>query len=452
MIKRILFSPIGHSDPVNADYDASWLHCCRYFQPDLTVVYLSAEIIPKERDEHQLSGILKKLEEKIHKEIRIETIERPELVNPHLFDSFYNDFEAILDDYHKKYPEAEIYANVSSGTPAMKGCLIHLYHMLPYKIRIIQVDGPHEDMKTKDGNRKNSNYRSIEEAWENDYDNDEAFAANRCRILEDEQQSLRLRLMQLKTIVRNHEYSAALALAKELEDSLPKESLTLLEAAVSRQQLDLYHTGLLLKGIEFDTGKKILQNYNDILFQGAEMFLTIKQDYERKDIGACLRKLTPVLFALIIHYLGTKGFELDKAADEDRRYLLRDRFKGHDEKAYNALEGRVFRNPGRPDSAILDSSTLLTILDYYVPGQTPEKKNILFLRELEKGVRVVAAHKPAKMTEKEFKKKAGCSFEDMIQKIQETFVLFDRSLFNKTYWDSYEEMDNLIIEKIKVEK
>ena len=44
-IKKILFSPIGGSDPINAGYDGSWLHCCRHYQPDLTVIYLSAEML-----------------------------------------------------------------------------------------------------------------------------------------------------------------------------------------------------------------------------------------------------------------------------------------------------------------------------------------------------------------------------------------------------------------------
>lgn len=58
---RILFSPIGGSDPLNAEHDGSWLHCCRHFSPDLTMIYLSAEMLKREQQGHIYSRGLEKL-------------------------------------------------------------------------------------------------------------------------------------------------------------------------------------------------------------------------------------------------------------------------------------------------------------------------------------------------------------------------------------------------------
>ena len=44
MGKRILFSPVGGTDPIKYCSDGSMLHICRHYQPDEVVLYLSKEI------------------------------------------------------------------------------------------------------------------------------------------------------------------------------------------------------------------------------------------------------------------------------------------------------------------------------------------------------------------------------------------------------------------------
>ena len=45
MGKRILFSPVGGTDPIKYCSDGSMLHICRHYQPDEVVLYLSKEMI-----------------------------------------------------------------------------------------------------------------------------------------------------------------------------------------------------------------------------------------------------------------------------------------------------------------------------------------------------------------------------------------------------------------------
>ena len=88
MIEKVLFSPIGKSDPVNAGHDGGWIHCCRHFKPDLAIVYLSAEMIPRENEKHFFSGTLELLGGHIGKKISFEKEERPKLENPQDFEAF----------------------------------------------------------------------------------------------------------------------------------------------------------------------------------------------------------------------------------------------------------------------------------------------------------------------------------------------------------------------------
>lgn len=45
MAKRILFSPIGTTDPIKNYRDGSMLHICRKYKPDKVYLYLSAEMM-----------------------------------------------------------------------------------------------------------------------------------------------------------------------------------------------------------------------------------------------------------------------------------------------------------------------------------------------------------------------------------------------------------------------
>ena len=39
MGKRILFSPVGGTDPIRNCHDGSMLHICRHYKPDIVYLY-----------------------------------------------------------------------------------------------------------------------------------------------------------------------------------------------------------------------------------------------------------------------------------------------------------------------------------------------------------------------------------------------------------------------------
>lgn len=59
MEKKILFSPVGGTDPIKYFRDGSMLHICRHYQPD--IVYLSHEMMEYHRQDNRYVDALKRL-------------------------------------------------------------------------------------------------------------------------------------------------------------------------------------------------------------------------------------------------------------------------------------------------------------------------------------------------------------------------------------------------------
>lgn len=42
--QKILFSPLGGTDPISNFRDGSMLHICRIYKPDIVILYMSKEM------------------------------------------------------------------------------------------------------------------------------------------------------------------------------------------------------------------------------------------------------------------------------------------------------------------------------------------------------------------------------------------------------------------------
>lgn len=441
-MSRILFSPIGNSDPINAGHDGSWLHCCRHYQPDSTVIYLSSEMTEREERDKRFSKTLELLNRSTGHSIALYIEQRPELNNPHRFDLFYDDFEKILTDIHRKDPSAEILVNISSGTTAMKSALFPLYHMLTFPIKLIQVDGPHSEMNDNKGHRAtNGDSYNIGEEWENNLDN-LPDADNRCHVVKDEQQACRLRLMQIQALVRHNEFYAASLLADELDEFVPSEAKECLRAAAERQQLNLYSACLTLKKCGYDGVSVIQQHSKELLFQAAEMVLTMQCDLERDDIAGCVRKLTPVLFALMVSYLKKTGVDITRFVDDEYRQINELQMKRCYPELYEAAykDGLIGR--------YLNHEILLGLIKLQRYDQN-NFNGLESLRNIERNVRNAIAHKPVKLTESVFCEQAKKTPGEMMKEIRKLFECMDPRLFNNKYWKSYDDMKEFLMKKMQ---
>ena len=93
------------------------------------------------------------------------------------FDAFFDVFEEQLCSLSRKYPDAEILVNLSSGTPQMKTTLALLSSTLQFPIRAIQV----KNFENRSGTTERTNAKTCDLEYELEFNEDaEPGAPNRC--------------------------------------------------------------------------------------------------------------------------------------------------------------------------------------------------------------------------------------------------------------------------------
>jgi hypothetical protein len=134
MGKKILFSPVGGTDPIKYLHDGSMIHICRVYKPDVVYLYLSKEMAENHRADNRYVYSIEKLGELLNHNFEIRIIERNELTNVHQYDVFYKDFRTIIIDIEKGMnKDDQLILNMASGTPAMKSALLVLATLAEYR-------------------------------------------------------------------------------------------------------------------------------------------------------------------------------------------------------------------------------------------------------------------------------------------------------------------------------
>ena len=81
MGKKILFSPIGGTDPITKEHDGSMLHIVRHYNPDKIYLFLSKEMSECEMQDHRYTKALELLGEHQGRIYDYEVIDRPDFVD-----------------------------------------------------------------------------------------------------------------------------------------------------------------------------------------------------------------------------------------------------------------------------------------------------------------------------------------------------------------------------------
>jgi CRISPR type III-A/MTUBE-associated protein Csm6 len=227
---RVLFSPVGDSDPMREYHDASMLHVARHYQPDCIVLYLTAKMSEYEDGDHRYTGALQLLG---IPEASIRLISRPELSAAHEYDFFIREFRDILIGLHTECPGSELILNVTSGTPAMKSALVVLNALHEFPMTAVQVASP-LGMSNRDAEYYND--ISIAEQWELNEDNS-GEAPSRCSEVKSPHLNVLLKCETIQALVSSYDYQGALQVALGIEDYLPPKVVGLLKGLVARLEL-----------------------------------------------------------------------------------------------------------------------------------------------------------------------------------------------------------------------
>lgn len=287
-MERILFSPLGDSDPVRNCYDGACLHIVRHYQPTQVVLFYTAEMERKERRDHRYTRALKRLAPQCEVREIFSGIE-----NPQQFDAFQEVLPAAVSKLADAYPAAQILLNLSSGTPQMKTVMALLSVDFPNCVGV-QVDTP-----MRGSNRSAfaaQDDEDVEALLENNFD-EEPDAVNRCH-----EPALRVfryyaERSRILSLAETYEYPAALRLARGCPE-LPQTARQLLEHAAARSAL------------QAETAKKALSRYDGKeLFpvEGAagellEYFLLMQMDERCGRLSNMMVRVIPFLYSYLLAY------------------------------------------------------------------------------------------------------------------------------------------------------
>ena len=442
MSRKILFSPVGGTDPISAvnAYDGSLLHICRYYKPDVVVLYMSAEVLEAQEKDNRYKYCLQQLMELQHREMEIAAVERPELTEVQDFDFFYDDFREEIQKIYSGMEESdELLINVSSGTPAMKSTLMVLGTFGEYPCRLIQVVTPAKKM-----NEHQHRDYDVETLWELNEDN-LPDAQNRC--VEINCPSL-LKLKQ-EEIIKQHigvyDYQAALMIAESMPKTYTGKYIDLLKIGDYRIQLQLSETDKLSR----QAGINVFPVRDSNKRKYFEYALMLQIKLLRKEYADFIRALSPLiadLFELILK--NSCGIDVNDycfvrgGLRKWDKYIL----TGNDAAAngiYNSIlsEYSDFKGTGP-----VFSSQLLVIIQHNSTN-TALLDVVGNLRDVESKVRNLAAHEIVSVTPEMIHRLTGYTPERIMRFVKNAFAYAGINVKTE-YWNSYDDMNKMIMDSM----
>lgn len=429
---KILFSPVGMTDPIRYFRDGAMLNICRKYRPDKVYLYMSKEVLAFHEKDDRYRYCIERLGELLGKKIETEVIERPNLEDVQIFDGFLSEFRHELTAIHAKYPDAEILLNVSSGTPAMKSSLQVLSLTMEIRTLPIQVSTPQKSSNPRIDEEKDL---TPEEHWElnesNDIEDDRCVESGTKNLLEEfEKQSV-------KKLINSYDYAAAYAIAKDSELFSDKFK-ELLSAAASRLKLEPKARTVFkkynIKGVTADNAE-----YADI----SEYLLLLDIKIKKEEYADFLRSITPAIFELFMMYLKNKcNFAISDYTYTDKKDVIKwdmEKLKGTKilaalDKKYNGLNADSFVN-----------SDSLSVIIYELSSETAAKEKADILRNrVENKLRNKAAHTIISITDDKVKSYTGMYSREIFKHLAKMFELSGYQLNEK----SYDRMNSILISEI----
>lgn len=440
---KILFSPIGGSDPIRNYHDGSMLHICRNYLPDRVVLYLSGEMYQHHVQDNRYVYCLEELGKKMSHPFEIEVIVRDELTEVQDYEYFYTEFTKCINDIVAQMDEGdELLLNVSSGTPAMKNALIILATLAEFSFQPIQVSTPLKRSNYMDENTKKY---EVQEQWEFDEDNEpQEGDTSRCEEIKSLNLVKLLKVNLLEKHLQAYDYTAALEIARDLKNHISVKATAMIEQANERNQLNTKRVNELAKKIDYQPMPVKNQENCDLL----EYVLLLQMKVRRKEYADFIRAITPVVFELFYSVLKRQcHIDIKDYCDEKKSGLRWNLEKIKQTEVGDILQ-KEYAATGFRGGPVYSSQLKPLILHYSVS----EKVNSLVtdLRHAEEKARNKAAHTIVSITNEKIVKWTDYTAEELLVKIQQ-LTLFVVPGQDGSIWDSYDRMNEAIMKEIRQE-
>ena len=458
MAKKILFSPVGGTDPISSREsirDGSMIHIIRVYKPDKVILYLSKEIAEKEKKDKRYTYCIKKLAKLQNRKIEYEIIERPELADVHEYNFYYDEFREILKDIIKSMEKDDkLLLNISSGTPAMKSGLLVLNHLWEDKCESIQASTPQKSM-----NNKEKDY-DVETIWQLNEDNEENFE-NRCSEVQCTSLTRIKNEELIKKLIDEYDYDAAYTIAtyEDMKNS-SKHYIDYLEIAKHRLLLDINSVDKIINklGIKEKSYCPVKSSDERKYF---EYVLSLDIKVKKEQFGDFVRAISPIIEDIFEKIMEKQvGINIKQDLCDEQKYNEEIVFKwsekklktsAKDNKANIIREIDKILNENSPNfkyGGFVYSSQLVPIIMTMVKDSNV--RNVVEnLRSVEQSVRNITAHEIVSVTETFIQKKTkGYTSKQIINDIKKALGYAGINISANDY-DSYKQMNEDIKSRIK---
>ncbi|WP_288619473.1 type III-A CRISPR-associated CARF protein Csm6 [uncultured Eubacterium sp.] len=441
MDKIILFTPVGGTDPISSTNcrDGSMLHICRNYKPDKVIMYMSKEMLENQETDDRYRYCLDRLSKLQQHEIKYKIVERRELTEVHEFDYFYEDFREIIRQIYEEMDETDtLMINVSSGTPAMKSGLLVLQTLGEFPAKMIQVATP----ERKINEHIHKNY-DVELLWELNEDNEDG-SLNRCREIKCPTLSKIKKEEIIKKHILAYDYSAALEVTDTMQKDEVESYRDLLYMASQRMMLDFENVDKMIR----KTGIQCLPVRGSGERKYFEYACNMEIRLKKKEYVDFIRSVTPLIVDLFELILKKR---CHVKIDDYCRFSTRDG-KGHRRWSMQRLKDTTVLKilndgfDGNFNGQDISSEHLKVLIESLDTDQHLIEL-VRAVRSVEDNVRNLAAHQIISVTEEKIQKLTGFSSDKIMEMIKELFNYTGINI-KKEYWDSYDEMNKIIISKM----
>ncbi len=444
---KILFSPIGTTDPISNFKDGSMLHICRVYKPDKVILYLSKEMVGYHKQDNRYDFCLEKMSEFIGKEIEVEYILDEDMENVQNHDVFYNKYYKIIENIKSKYVDSELYVNISSGTPAMKNALLILAALSEFSFTPVQVSTP---VKRSNPRAENIINYEVEEYWDLNEDNDVNFE-DRSSIPNIHNFTGLMKINQIKKLIEVYDYSAACVILEEIKDVISSKAYDLVKVAKDRFQLNLGNVDKVAR--EHNISITPVNSGNQkMLFEYA---LTLDVKRKREEYGDYLRAITPLLDDLIETILSLKcGIrisdyysDLTTNSRNNRNCDNQDKRISYEKASTNQdLLNELNLMPG--EKKYITTANMINIIANKT-NDTSLKNLMQNVFKINREARNIAAHEVESINDTWIKNKTDFNSNQIFNIIKQLFTYAGFSI-SKEKWNSYDDMNDLIIKELSL--
>ena len=457
MSRKVLFSPVGGTDPISADNarDGSMLHILRKRSPDAVYLYLSAEMLRLQQQDQRFTRAVEKLGEATGHHIDCYLIERPELKNVQEFDVFYFDFLKEIREIIKKEgnPSSEdLLVNTSSGSPAMKNALVVLQALGNLQCTLIQVSAPNRAI----GTHTHPKDYDLDVYWELDEDN-RSDSEDRTKAIKSLNLLSLNNLNVIRRFIEKYDYEAAYELGKTVPSEISSGFMPFLRLGKARSLLDLKNAKKAC--IEAGISPEEIFPVNDASGQKIfEYALCCDLKLKRGELADFVRALTPLIADLFEKVIEKQlGLRIDDyckmwKTKEGKGIRIWDEYKilrkpDNDHGAKLLANAFMEKYRGDPHLNTVSSDQLSAIIDSACRDNV--RHPVYILRErVEKTIRNVTAHEIVSVNDDYIRdrtaseKEAGLDSAGIMKLVRQVASLAG---FSKDKgWDSYDHMNELI--------